>query len=183
VKTVEATLTSWSGKTVQRTSEFDITADGNGAACPSPAPFAPTFTAGTLAPQAGAFSPFTLTFARSDADQALGGLTVQTPPGLLGVLKSVQQCPAANWITSSTFNSVPDAPISSFDLTLPEGAHSVLATNLPAKVKGSLCGIAMKMPTTITGQNGAVLTQATKVALTGCAKAKKAAKRHRHSKK
>jgi hypothetical protein len=79
-------------------------------------------------------------------------------------------------ITSSTFASVPDAPISSFQLSLPEGPHSALATVLPAKAKGSLCGTSLLMPFTITGQNGAVLKQNVKIAVTGCAKAKKARK-------
>ncbi len=43
-------------------------------------------------------------------------------------------------VTSSTFASVPDAPISSFELKLPEGPHSGLAAVVPAKAKGSLCG-------------------------------------------
>ena len=81
-------------------------------------------------------------------------------------------------VTSSTFASVPDAPISSFELTLPEGPHSGLAAVVPAKAKGSLCGQSLKMPTTITGQNGAVVKQTTKIAVTGCPKAKKKAKKH-----
>ena len=80
-------------------------------------------------------------------------------------------------ITSSTFNSVPDAPITSFEVTLPEGPHSAFATNIPAKAKGSMCGQSLKMPTMLTGQNGAVLTQTTKITVTGC---KKKAKTHRH---
>jgi hypothetical protein len=76
-------------------------------------------------------------------------------------------------VTSSAFNSVPDAPISSFELKLPEGPHSGLAAVLPAKAKGSLCGTSLTMPTTITGQNGAQVRQSTKIAVTGCAKAKK----------
>lgn len=75
-------------------------------------------------------------------------------------------------ITSSTFNTVPDAPISSFELTLPQGPFSVLAANLPAKVKGRMCGQSLAMPTAITGQNGAVLKQTTKIAVSGCAKKK-----------
>jgi len=77
-------------------------------------------------------------------------------------------------ITTSTFNSVPDAPVSSFELKLPEGSHSVLATDIPAKAKSSMCGQALTMPTTITGQNGAVVTQTTKIGVSGCPKAKKA---------
>ncbi len=79
-------------------------------------------------------------------------------------------------VTSSTFASVPDAPISSFELKLPEGPHSGLAAVLPAKAKGSLCGTTLMMPTTLTGQNGAVVRQSTKIAVTGCPKQK--AKKH-----
>jgi hypothetical protein len=74
-------------------------------------------------------------------------------------------------ITSSTFASIPDAPISGFQLTLPEGPHSGLAAVLPAKAKGSLCGTSLTMPTTLTGQNGAVVKQTTKIAVTGCPRA------------
>jgi hypothetical protein len=73
-------------------------------------------------------------------------------------------------ITSSTFNSVPDAPIASFEVNLPEGPHSAFTTNIPAKAKGSMCKQSLKMPTTLTGQNGAVLTQTTKIGVTGCPK-------------
>src|SRR4029077_2333618 len=86
-------------------------------------------------------------------------------------------------ITSSTFGSVPDAPISSFELNLPEGPHSGLAAVVPAKAKGSLCGQSLTMPTVITGQNGAQITQNTKIALTGCAKAKPKKKVKKHKKK
>ena len=39
-------------------------------------------------PQAGAFTPFTLTLARPDADQALSALTVHLPPGIAAMLAS-----------------------------------------------------------------------------------------------
>lgn len=71
-------------------------------------------------------------------------------------------------ITSSLFRSVPDAPIKTFDLVLPDGPHSVLATNLPRKAKNSFCGRSLYMPTEITGQNGAVVKQTTRIAVTGC---------------
>jgi uncharacterized repeat protein (TIGR01451 family) len=75
-------------------------------------------------------------------------------------------------ITSSDFASIPDAPISSFELNLPEGPHSGLTAVLPAKAKGSVCGTSLSMPTTITAQDGAQITQNTKIAVTGCTKAK-----------
>jgi hypothetical protein len=77
-----------------------------------------------------------------------------------------------NGVTYSRFESVPDTPISSFETVLPEGPHSVLSTDIPTSAKNSLCGQSLTIPTTITGQNGAVLTQTTKIAVTGCAKVK-----------
>jgi hypothetical protein len=73
-------------------------------------------------------------------------------------------------ITSSTFKAVPDAPIATFDLNLPEGPHSALAAF------GNLCTSKLNMPTVITGQNNAVIKQTTKITATGCPKHKKATK-------
>jgi hypothetical protein len=69
-------------------------------------------------------------------------------------------------ITSSTFKTVPDVPVSSFELTLPEGRYSALAAN------GNLCTSKLKMPTAFVGQNGAEIHESTPVSITGCAKAK-----------
>ena len=80
-------------------------------------------------------------------------------------------------ITSSDFATVPDAPISNFTLMLPEGPHSGLTAVLPASAKGSLCGTSLTMPFTITGQNGAVVKQNEKIAVTGCPAPKKKAKK------
>ncbi len=86
-------------------------------------------------------------------------------------------------VTSAAFDSVPDAPISVFQMVLPEGPHSGLAANLPGKAKGSMCGQNLTMPTVITGQNGAVIKQTTKIAVTGCPKAKKKTKAKKHKSK
>jgi streptogramin lyase len=79
-------------------------------------------------------------------------------------------------ITSSDFATVPDAPIGSFALTLPEGPHSGLAAVVPAKAKGNMCGQTLTMPFTSTGQNGVVVKQTAKIAVVGCPKPKKKAK-------
>ncbi|MGH2854356.1 MAG: hypothetical protein ACRDLF_09230 [Solirubrobacteraceae bacterium] len=74
-------------------------------------------------------------------------------------------------VTSSTFKTVPDAPVGSFELTLPEGRFSALAANVnPCKKK-------LVMPTEFVAQNGAQIKQSTKIAVTGCGKAKNHAKK------
>ena len=67
-------------------------------------------------------------------------------------------------ITYSRFESLPDAPFTTFETTLPEGPHSALAAN------ANLCSKPVIIPTKLTGQNGAVVSQQTKVQVTGCPK-------------
>ena len=67
-------------------------------------------------------------------------------------------------ITSSTFAAIPDAPVSSFELTLPEESNSVFAAN------GNLCDQKLIMPTLIDGQNGAQTKQNTRIEVEGCGK-------------
>jgi hypothetical protein len=70
-------------------------------------------------------------------------------------------------ITYSKFETVPDAPITSFELNLPQSPHSALAS--PA---GSLCAKNLTMPTSIEGQNGMKVTQDTQISVTGCTSTK-----------
>ncbi len=107
-----------------------------------------------------------------------------------------------NGIVYSNFETVPDAPISSFETVLPEGPHAALTANgkdlcvsgkkktvtvrgrTTVRVHGHVRHITKKikrtvatpaslvMPTTIVGQNGAVVEQDTPLAITGCAKPK-----------
>lgn len=92
-------------------------------------------------------------------------------------------------ITSSDFKAVPDLPLTSVEVTLPESAHSALAgtanlctTTLTKRVAVKVHGKTVHrkrsvkkkrtlvMPTKITGQNGAVIQQNTKIAVLGCPK-------------
>jgi hypothetical protein len=96
-------------------------------------------------------------------------------------------------ITSTTFKTVPDQPVGSFELTLPEGKYSALAANgnlckptttktvkkkvtvrvhghkrtETRKVKQTVAGT-LQMPTEFVAQNGAVLKQTTPIGVTGC---------------
>jgi len=102
-------------------------------------------------------------------------------------------------VTSSTFHTVPDQPVTSFEITLPEGKYSALAANgnlcsvtktvtvkkkVTVKVKGhkktetrkvkqTVAG-SLTMPTAFVGQNGAVIHESTPVSVSGCPKAHKA---------
>lgn len=64
--------------------------------CSTPEPLQPNLYAGTLTPEAGAFSGFTATVVRSDREQFLRGLQMRTPPGLSALLGSVPLCDSAN---------------------------------------------------------------------------------------
>jgi hypothetical protein len=88
-KTVDATMSSWAGHLVQRTDSFNVECT------PGLGAFAPSFAAGTTNPTGGAFSPFAVRINRADGQQYMRGLTIEMPPGLIGKLKDVPQCPDA----------------------------------------------------------------------------------------
>ena len=101
--------------------------------------------------------------------------------------------------TYSRFETVPDAPVESFELRLPEGPNSILGAfgnlcgrttkttvtrHLTRRVHGrvihstvrvkKIVAAPLQMPTTITAQNGAVIKQTTLIAATGCTAARSA---------
>jgi hypothetical protein len=80
-------------------------------------------------------------------------------------------------ITSSTFKTVPDVPVGSFELYLPQGKFSALAAN------GNLCASKLALPTEFVAQNGAVIHQSTKLAVTGCPAKKTKKTKTRRAKK
>jgi hypothetical protein len=111
-------------------------------------------------------------------------------------------------ITSSTYRTVPDQPVTSFELTLPEGPYSALAaygnlcepkrivkvrkkvlvrrnghTRHVVRTKKEKKPTKLTMPTIFTAQNGAVIQQSTPIAVTGCHKRHKTKKKARRHKK
>jgi len=112
-------------------------------------------------------------------------------------------------ITSSTFRTIPDVPVGTFELTLPQGPYSALAANgnlcsvtrtvlvkrkvkvrskgrtrtVTRKVRKRVAG-SLVMPTAFTAQNGMVIHQNTPIEVTGCVKHRaKARKGKGHTKK
>lgn len=69
-------------------------------------------------------------------------------------------------VTSSTFRQIPDVPVTSFELSLPEGPHSALAAY------GDLCHAKLSMPAAFTAQNGLVIHETAKIRVTKCPKPK-----------
>ena len=95
-------------------------------------------------------------------------------------------------LTSTTFRSVPDVPVSSFELALPQGRYSALSANgalckathvvttskrvlirrrgrtkyVMKRVKEVRTGLVM--PTVFVGQNGSVIHQDTTISVSGC---------------
>ncbi len=83
-------------------------------------------------------------------------------------------------ILSSSFESLPDVPISSFALRIPKALNSVLTDNR----NGSLCRplsarSQLVMATTIVAQSGAKITQSTRIAVSNCPR-EKTHRRHNH---
>ncbi len=71
-------------------------------------------------------------------------------------------------VTYSKFETSPDAPFSTFETTFPAGPHSALTPSVPESENFNLCKQTLTIPTEITGQNGAFISQTTPVAITGC---------------
>ena len=93
-KTTAATLTPWStpeGADAHLTSSFET--DASCFASEGAAPKAFSFTAGTEAPLAGAYSPFVLRLSRPDGSQRITGIDTSLPEGLIGKLAGVPYCP------------------------------------------------------------------------------------------
>jgi hypothetical protein len=119
-------VTPWSapafGPDATPSDSFQVTkppaGEGN---CPTSAaaqPNNPSFEAGTAAPVAGSYQPFSLHLARQDGSQEIKGLDLELPPGLTGKLAGLTYCPEASLAQAATKSgrseqSSPSCPSSS----------------------------------------------------------------------
>ena len=82
------------GAPVVSPSSFQLISGPDNSPCPSgSAPFDPEFKAGTLNNSAGRYSPFDMWIGRGDGEQDITKFSATLPPGVLGKLAGVAQCP------------------------------------------------------------------------------------------
>ncbi len=136
----EASFQAWAGLApVDLSSPFQITAGCEPG-------FSPAFTAGTTSDQAGAYTPFVLSFSRNDGEQEPSGLTVSMPPGLLANLSSVPECPDAQ---AAAGDCPGDSRIGSVQTTAGPGPDPLVDTGsayLTGPYKEGPFGIAVEVP-------------------------------------
>ncbi len=100
--------------------------------CGTPPGLAPGFIAGTVTPNAGKFSAFTLNITRKDREQYVKGVQVHTPPGLLGILANVPLCDEAQANDPSVYGECPAASkIGTTRVATGAGSH-------PFEIEGSI---------------------------------------------
>ncbi len=111
--------------------------------------FAPAFSAGTVNDQAGAYSPFTLTFSRRDGEQSLAGVTVDMPEGLLGKIAGLQQCPEAAAAAGSCGSVAPGSKIGTATAAAGSGSSPFWQSGnvyLTGSYKGAPFGLSVVVP-------------------------------------
>jgi hypothetical protein len=119
-------LTPWStpeGADATPSDTFATTVAQDGGVCPTSEAELPNelgFDAGTIAPKAGAFSPFVLKVTRPDGSQRITAIDTTLPPGLTGKLAGVPYCSEAQ-IAAAAARANPD-----------EGAAERAAPSCPA---------------------------------------------------
>ncbi len=145
--TTEATLTSWSGRTVETSSPFVINRN-----CEVASQFTPSLEAGVVNPAAGKSSTFVLSLTRPDGQQNIAGLTVNLPEGQLAKLAGVGVCEGAaaasgNCPASSRVGSaVVAAGPGSNPITVPQPGRPPTAVYLAGPYKGAPLSLVVNVP-------------------------------------
>ncbi len=143
----EATLTSWSGKTVSSSSPFVVSRN-----CEVAGQFTPSLEAGVVNPVAGKSSTFVLNLDRPDGQQNIAGLSVTLPEGQLAKLAGVPvcdgaaaasgACPADSQVGSATIAAGPG----SNPITVPQPGRPPTAVYLAGPYKGAPYSLVVSVP-------------------------------------
>ena len=150
VFTSSSLVVPWSAPITQDAtpvSQFTADWNGNAEACPAVWPFNPKFEAGTSNPNAGQYTPLTVTFNREDREQDFSEIKVQTPPGLLGSLAQVPLCgePPADIGTCSEKSKIGELTVAAGS-----GSHPYYQKGniyLTGPYKGAPFGLSIVVPT------------------------------------
>ncbi|HWJ42586.1 MAG TPA: fibronectin type III domain-containing protein, partial [Solirubrobacterales bacterium] len=101
--TTGSTLTPWSapdsGPPATPSDSYQMSQAPGGGNCPQSEgqmPNQPSFTAGTVAPIAGAYSPMNVNIERNDGSQQFSRVTITPPTGLLARLAGTTYCPESS---------------------------------------------------------------------------------------
>ena len=138
--TTTSAITAYGSATATPSSSFNITG------CANPTPFSPSFTAGTTNPTAGAYSPFTLTFSRSDSDKEFSSISATLPPGLFAKIAGVTQCSNAAAATGACPAS---SQVGTATVGSGAGSHPLFLSGqvyLTGPYKGGAYGLATVVP-------------------------------------
>lgn len=117
--------------------QFGLAAAPGGGPCATTLaerPFAPSFAARTVVPQAGAFSPFEVEIGRADGDQELKGAEVSPPPGVSAKLAGVRYCPESAIAAAAANSGVAEAAAPSCPASSLIGSASVRSGSGPAPI-------------------------------------------------
>jgi hypothetical protein len=136
--TTTTRLTPWSAPEVadaEPSDAFQVTQGAGGGACvasDTQAPHKPSFTAGTVDPTAGIYTPFVLKLARADGSQPIKGIETTLPKGLIGKLAGIPYCPEAALAAAAAKSGKAEQASSSCPAASQVGEVSVAAGAGPA---------------------------------------------------
>jgi hypothetical protein len=142
-----ATLSSWSGKTVSSDSSFAITQN-----CDATGRFTPSLDTGLVNARAGSSSPFTLTLSRPDGQQNISGVDVAMAPGVLGNVGAVAICADAQAAAgtcspeSRVGHVMALAGAGSAPLVVPQPGKASTAVYLAGPYKGAPYSLSIVVP-------------------------------------
>jgi hypothetical protein len=140
---------------------FEIASGPEGSRCantPGEAPNAPSFSAGTITPLAGTYSPFVLSLSRKDGSQRFAAVDTKLPPGLVGKLAGIPYCPEAALLAAAGRSGndelrSPSCPaasqVGSVDIAVGAGSQPYHASGkayLTGPYKGGPLGLAIVTP-------------------------------------